>query len=310
MNSIHRRILACAILTSVSFSWLFAAPQTSGKPAATIRRVAVLSGSQGFEVELTASEPVTPRTQVVAGPDRLVIDFPNATPGADLHNVAVNRGQVSGIRVGLFSTNPPVTRVVLDLQTPQPYRVFASGKTVIVKLNGAGQASIGGAHLTTVSQTLAPVVPVAPAAQPAARVGVEFQSGGLSIWANHASLSEVLFAVQQRTGADIPIPAGAEQEQVVGSFGPGPARDVLAALLNGSAFNFVLVGNADDPAQLRSVVLTPRGAGVSQPATYTPPPPQPTEGAVEPLPPAQIETAPEQAGGPPPPQPYPQPTPQ
>jgi len=120
MNSIHRRILACAILTSVSFSWLFAAPQTSGKPAATIRRVAVLSGSQGFEVELTASEPVTPRTQVVAGPDRLVIDFPNATPGADLHNVAVNRGQVSGIRVGLFSTNPPVTRVVLDLKLRNP----------------------------------------------------------------------------------------------------------------------------------------------------------------------------------------------
>jgi hypothetical protein len=307
MNSTHCKTLACAILTSVSFSWLFAAPQTSGKPAATIRRVAVLGGSQDFEIELTASEPVTPRTQVVAGPDRLVIDFPNATPGADLHNVAVNRGQVSGIRVGLFSTNPPITRVVLDLKGPRPYRVFASGKTVIVKLNGAGQASIGGARLTTVSQTVAPV---APPAKPAPRVGVEFQSGGLSIWADHASLSEVLFAVHNRTGADIPIPAGAEQEQVVGSFGPGPAREVLAALLNGSAFNFVLVGNADDPAQLRSVVLTPRGAGVSQPATYTPPPPQPTEAAVEPPPPAQIETAPEQAGGPPPPQPYPQPAPQ
>jgi hypothetical protein len=306
MNSTHCKTLACAILTSVSFSWLFAAPQTSGKPAATIRRVAVLGGSQDFEIELTASEPVTPRTQVVAGPDRLVIDFPNATPGADLHNVAVNRGQVSGIRVGLFSTNPPITRVVLDLKTPQPYRVFASGKSVIVKLNGAGQASIGGARLTTVSQT---VVPVAPPAIPAPRVGVEFQSGGLSIWADHASLSEVLFAVHNRTGADIPIPAGAEQEQVVGSFGPGPAREVLAALLNGSAFNFVLVGTADDPAQLRSVVLTPRGAGVSQPATYTPPPPQPTEAAVEP--PPQIETPAEQAGGSAPqPQPYPQPTPQ
>ncbi len=46
MNSTHCKTLACVILISASFSWLFAAPQTSGKPVATIRRVAVLSGSQ------------------------------------------------------------------------------------------------------------------------------------------------------------------------------------------------------------------------------------------------------------------------
>lgn len=302
MNSIYRRTFFCAILISVSFAWLFAAAQTAGKPAATIRRVAVLSGSQDFEVEVTASEPVTPQARVVAGPDRLVIDFPNATPGGDLHNVAVNRGQVNAIRVGLFSANPPVTRVVLDLKTPQPYKVFSSGKAVIVKLSGGGgPAPIARAHLTTVSQT---VVAAAPPPKPASRVEVEFQNGRMTIWADRASLAEVLVAVQRHTGADIPTPPGADQEQVSISLGPAPARDVMAALLNGSRFNFVLVGDADDPAQLKSVVLTPRGAGVSQPATYSPPPPN--EAAVEP--PAQPNQAQamEQGGSDPQPQPPPQ----
>jgi hypothetical protein len=304
MNSIYRRTLACAVLSSVSFSWLLAAAQVTRKPVATIRRVAVLGGSQDFEVEVTASQPVTPQTQVIAGPDRLVIDFRDAMPSSDLHNIAVNRGQVSGIRVGLFSANPPVTRVVLDLKTPQPYQVFSSGKSVMVKLNGSGaQASMmGGAHLATVSRT---VVPATAAAIPAPRVEVEFQNGRMTIWADNASLAEVLNAVHRRTGADIPIPPGAEQEQVSISLGPAPARDVMAALLNGSRFNFVLVGDANDPTQLKNVVLTPRGAGVSQPATYTPPPP--TEAAVEP--PAQPSQAQamEQGGSDPQPQPPQQP---
>jgi hypothetical protein len=305
MNSIYRATLACAILVCGSFCWLFAAPQPSGRPAATIRRVAVLSGSQDFEVEVTASEPVAPQTQVVSGPDRLVIDFPNATPGVDLHNVAVRRGQVNGIRVGLFSTNPPVTRVVLDLKAPQPYRIFSSGKSVIVKLTGGGaQASTMGAHLETVSQTVAPPTP--PIAKPAPRVEVEFQSGRMTIWADRASLAEVLNAVHRHTGADIPIPPGADQEQVSISLGPAPARDVMAALLNGSRFNFVLVGDANDPTQLKSVVLTPRGAGVSQPATYTPPTPPPTEAAVEPPTQPNQAQAMEQGGSDPQPQPPPQ----
>ena len=76
------------------------------------------------------------RSQVTTGPDRLVLDFPNALPGSDLHNQTINRGGVNGIRVGLFSQNPPVTRVVIDLKSAQQYRIYPSGKTVLVKLWG------------------------------------------------------------------------------------------------------------------------------------------------------------------------------
>jgi len=41
----------------------------------------------------------------------------------------------------------------------------------------------------------------------------------------------------------------------VGNFGPAPARDVLTSLLNGSHFNYLLLGSPTDPAALDRVIL-------------------------------------------------------
>ena len=49
--------------------------------------------------------------------------------------------------------------------------------------------------------------------------------------------------VETQTGAEIAIPAGAESEEIAVELGPAPAREVLAALLNGSRYNFIFVGN-------------------------------------------------------------------
>ena len=55
------------------------------------------------------------------------------------------------------------------------------------------------------------------------------------------TLSEVLFEVQKRTGAQVSIAAGAEQEQVAVDIAAAPAAEVLANLLNGSKFNFLIL---------------------------------------------------------------------
>jgi hypothetical protein len=256
------------------------AAQVGAKAPATIRKVAVLGTGNNVEVEITGSQPLIPETQAVTGPDRLVLDFANAEPGSSLHNLAVSRGEMKAVRVGLFRANPPVTRVVLDLKSPQQYQLFPSGNTVIVKLGASPQKTaapsqpadiVGTVIGATVTEPAAPPPP--PPVKPARKCEVEFRNGNLRIWADKATLAEVLFEVHQRTGADIPIPAGAEQEQVATSLGPGPARDVLAALLNGSKFNFIMVGSDRDPAQLRSVLLSLRGSPMPTAAgTYIPAP--------------------------------------
>ena len=88
---------------------------------------------------------------------------------------------------------------------------------------------------------------------------VTLQNGMLRIHAEKATLAEVLFEVQRQTQAEIAIPAGAEQEQVIADLGPAPARDVLAALLNGSPYNFIFVGNE---LSLERVILTRRDPNI------------------------------------------------
>jgi hypothetical protein len=269
---------------------------------ATVDRIALLGGSENVEVEIMASQRITAQVLALTGPERLVIDFPGALPANTLHNLSTARGQVKSIRVGLFASNPPVTRIVLDLKTPQQYELFPSGKTIIVKLRADIKPV---AVLTTTAAKLsAPVAAPIQPIKPATKVEVEFRNGKLTIWANKATLAEVLYEVQRKTGADIPIPSDAQREQVVGSFGPAPAREVMASLLNGSRFNFILVASDSDPSQLRSVVLTPRGDAAPQPTAYVPPPPvaqamtEPPPPQVQPDPPSeerdQDEPAPKQ----------------
>ena len=76
------------------------------------------------------------------------------------------------------------------------------------------------------------IAPVAPQ--------VSYQNGQLTIVAPNSTLADILRAVRKQTGAEIDIPEA--RERVVTRLGPGPARAVLAELLNGSRFNYVLLG--------------------------------------------------------------------
>jgi len=77
----------------------------------------------------------------------------------------------------------------------------------------------------------------------------------------------------------------------------------MTALLNGSRFNFILVGSDRDATQLKSVILTARGEGASQPAIEIPATPV-EQSDPEPPPPQEMPPPPEQQ---PPPETVPQP---
>jgi hypothetical protein len=239
----------------------------------SVRQVKIVTSKGAVEIEVEASDRITPQTRVLTGPDRLVVDFPNSLPGTALRSQSVNVGQVKDVRFGLFQSKPPVTRLVLDLKSAQSYQIFPYGRTVMIKVIGAPAAASAGVESSPAQPTTQPGlvnanytagaqrIQSAPRIQsdpPPKPLEVLFQNGLLSIKANKATFSDVLYAVQQRTGADIDIPAGAEQERVVTDIGPGPVQEVLASLLNGSNFNFLILNSPDDPQKLDKVVLTLR----------------------------------------------------
>src|SRR5882757_6236775 len=107
----------------------------------TVRSVSVLGTSGQPQIEVKTSRPVSPATQAVVGPDRIVIDFPGALPASTLQKIAVHRGGLQRIRTGLFQSQPPITRIVLDVDGPTDYQVVPSGNSIIIKLGHPGQAS-------------------------------------------------------------------------------------------------------------------------------------------------------------------------
>jgi AMIN domain len=251
-----------------------AAPPQNADNTATIRRFAILDRGNNVEIEIAASQQVTPQTLVLTGPDRVVIDFPGAVPGANLRPMVVNRGDVKAVRVGLFKSNPPVTRVVLDLTAPQRYQLFPSGNTVRVRFGSPTGPNV----ISASSEFICPVVggnpqisllaPNAPAQELSARVS--FQNGLLTVRADKATLAQVLSEVQRKTGADIAVPADAEQEQVATDLGPAPAREVLAALLNGTHYNFILLGYDGDAGGVQRVILSSKSGGLTTESYVSP----------------------------------------
>jgi hypothetical protein len=116
-----------------------------------------------------------------------------------------------------------------------------------------------------VVEVVEPPKPLTLEQQPASPPRISYQGAQLTIVAHNSTLGDILRGVHAQTGAAVDVPANAT-ERVVGHFGPGPARDVLAALLNGSHFNYVMLGSATHPDGLERVILTPRAGSAFQPA--------------------------------------------
>jgi hypothetical protein len=124
-------------------------------------------------------------------------------------------------------------------------------------------------HKAVTAQTQAPAPvpqqavlqrPATPEQGPSSPPEVTFHGGQLTILARNSTMGDVLNAVRSKTGAAVEMPP-ASSERVVGQFGPGAPRDVMAQLLNGSHYDYVLVGSPADPRALKKVVLSVRPLG-------------------------------------------------
>jgi hypothetical protein len=73
--------------------------------------------------------------------------------------------------------------------------------------------------------------------------------------ADNSSLAQILHQVSSATGMRLDGLGG--DERVFGSFGPGAPREVLTALLNGTSYNVMMVGDLPNGAP-RELLLTSR----------------------------------------------------
>jgi hypothetical protein len=114
-----------------------------------------------------------------------------------------------------------------------------------------------------------PLPPVPLDQTPAVPPQVNYVAGQLTIVADNCTLGDILVAVRTQTGINLDIPAGSA-ERVVTKLGPGSVHDVLASLLSGSHFNYVMLGSPNDPSAIQRLILTPAAALVAEDASALP----------------------------------------
>jgi hypothetical protein len=94
-----------------------------------------------------------------------------------------------------------------------------------------------------------------------------WDSAGLSIEATNSSLQQILKEVSTATGSK--VEGLAADQRVYGYYGPGPAREVLSELMQGSGYNVLMIGDLGQGTP-REILLSVRHAGDAQPANPNP----------------------------------------
>jgi type IV pilus assembly protein PilQ len=107
---------------------------------ARVQGISVSRGTEGLNVEITGSGPLTARTMKLTGPDRLVIDIPNSLLAGRPRDIAVNSNGIKAVRAARYDSAPPTTRVVVDMAAMQNFDVVPEGNKLVLKMRDGSSA--------------------------------------------------------------------------------------------------------------------------------------------------------------------------
>ncbi len=224
---------------------------------ATLDEVKAVRSGNSVQIEVALSTPVKPTVTVTSDPARLILDFPGVTTATTQQHVAVNGNGVRQVRYALYKSDPPITRVVVDLDRPYPYEVHSDGNHITLTVQGSVTAR------ATKRQ-----VPAAAA------------SGGL-------------FEIFRRRGPSSPQYSSNEEDlkrPIPGST-PSAAHPNVGSLQQGTVFpGLGAPGAGNVPARNGGASTPAPTTTASVPTTSTPNKPAVTVTASTPAPPAPVPT--------------------
>jgi hypothetical protein len=148
-----------------------------------------------IDVHLTAS--VIPGVIVATHPDRLVLQFPNTAVPKRQQVALVDQNGVRAVRIGLHNADPPVTRVVVDLNRAHPYSIAMNGNTITLTVLPAGSKRETAGR-------------AAAGSSPEERASLEGGSAGIASAQNGAMISTALPASHKRVRTKFAIKYVAE----------------------------------------------------------------------------------------------------
>jgi type IV pilus assembly protein PilQ len=126
----------------------------------TVSDVSVARGDGSMNIEIAGNGPLTAKAMKLSSPARLVVDIANAVPGARVRKIPVNSEDIKDVRVAQFTSEPPVTRVVVDLGSMREYELVPSGNKVVVRVRASSSVAKAPVPMPAVKRAsaIAPVV--------------------------------------------------------------------------------------------------------------------------------------------------------
>jgi AMIN domain-containing protein len=96
----------------------------------------IVSAPQGTEIriQLSVSAPVSEAQVVATYPDSLILDIPGAVYHGLPRRIAVNAAGVRAVRVWMQSEDPPLTRVVVEIDQNEEYLVSSDKKGIVLRI--------------------------------------------------------------------------------------------------------------------------------------------------------------------------------
>ena len=131
---------------------------TSARTPVEVRSVTILPENDSSTLAIISTRPLTPKPQVVEDPLRLVIDVPGAMQSSVRKRIPFRNEQIKGIRISQNQSDPPLTRIVVDLAGPVLYTWDALGNRLNIRVRADEAAT---AKPPTVPSFTAGVQPVA-----------------------------------------------------------------------------------------------------------------------------------------------------
>jgi type IV pilus assembly protein PilQ len=128
-----------------------------------IGKISVARGSDGLNIEISGSGPMTARTMKLTHPDRIVVDIPNSQLQGRAREIAVNSGDVKSVRVGRYQEG--TTRIVVDMAQLRDFQIAPEGNKLVVSMRDSSTTKP--APLSTMKETVVTADATPHAAAPA-----------------------------------------------------------------------------------------------------------------------------------------------
>ncbi|MGC2324526.1 MAG: AMIN domain-containing protein [Terriglobales bacterium] len=111
--------------------------------SASVVDIRVVRDNGFVRVEITLSQPVRPIVKTTEAPERLVVVLPGTVSEARQKRIPVGTAGIKGVRMGLHSSDPLETDVVIDLEPTQTHShgLQVQGNKIVLAVSGESAAA-------------------------------------------------------------------------------------------------------------------------------------------------------------------------